>query len=298
MNKETLRGAQRMQQHILCHCMEPLTPGDVARAAGYSERHGGRIFKECTGRSISEYIRLLRLSAAAESLIQEEENILNVALSHQYNSHEGFLKAFSSAFGISPKAYRKGDRPIQYFIPYPLELPPTIFERRNMPMEMITVTICPRPARKLLLHYSQTGTDYWSFCQEKGCDWEGLLLSIKGRMDTPAFLSLPESMIPAGCSSGAAGIELPLDYSGALPSNYALTTLPAGSVAYFQSPPFESEDEFPLAIQAVFSAYEQYDPTLYGYAFDTESLPLFNFGASAATGARIGVPLRELAASE
>ena len=93
---------------------------------------------------------------------------------------------------------------------------------------IVTATVAQRPARKLVVLYSKTGTDYWSFCQEQGCDWEGLLLSIKGRLDIPALVSLPPAMMPTGGGIAAAAVEVPADYNGEVPEGYALVDLPAG----------------------------------------------------------------------
>lgn len=295
MNDEVLIAAEKMRQYIVTHLAEDIQPEDVARVAGYSLRHGSRLFKSATGKGLSEYIRLLRLSSAAQSLADAPANVLDVALSHRYDSHEGFTKAFTSAFGVGPRAYRKGGRPIQYFIPYPVSTPETMFQRKDGPMNknIITASFVPRSERKLILQYSNTGTDYWSFCQERGCDWEGLLLSIKERMDIPAFLNLPVSMIPQGRAVGAVGIEVPQDYAGQVPGDYEMVALPAGEMLYFQSQPYEREDAFPDAIKSVFDAYENYDPTAYGYTFDMENLPVFNFGAFTDKGARIAVPVKK-----
>lgn len=294
MGNKALRAAEKMRQYIVAHLTEDILPEQATRAAGYSLRHGSRLFRSATGKGLSEYIRLLRLSSAAQSLTDGNDNVLDVALSHLYDSHEGFTKAFTSAFGISPRVYRKGGRPIQYFIPYPVSTPETMFMRKDGPMNknIITASFVPRPERKLILLYSDTGTDYWSFCQEKGCGWEGLLLSIQERMDIPAFLSLPPNMIPQGRAEGAVGIEVPLDYAGEIPGGYEMITLPSGEMLYFQSQPYEREDAFPDAIKSVFDAYESYDPDIYGYAFDTATLPVFNFGAFTDKGARIAVPVR------
>lgn len=285
-----------MRQYIVAHLEDDISPAVVAQAAGYSERHGGRLFRQATGKGLGEYIRLLRLSAAAQALADKavQGSVLDAALSCRYDTHEGFTKAFSSAFGISPKAYRKGGRPIQYFIPYPVALPESMFKRKDGSMNnIITATVLPRPARKLIIQYSKTGVDYWSFCQEKGCDWEGLLLSIPERMDIPAFLSLPANMIPQGCAEGAVGIEVPHSYTGLVPEDYALAELPKGEMLYFQSQPYQDEDKFPEAIKAVFDAYERYDPATYGYAFDIGRMPVFNFGSFADKGARIAVPVKK-----
>ncbi|MGI6659693.1 MAG: hypothetical protein ACOX4N_09885 [Dethiobacteraceae bacterium] len=35
---------------------------------------------------------------------------------------------------------------------------------------VVTVTVIERPARKLILLRSKKATDYFSYCEEKGCD--------------------------------------------------------------------------------------------------------------------------------
>ena len=42
----------------------------------------------------------------------------------------------------------------------------------------LTVTAVERPARKLILVRSVRATEYLSFCEEMGCEWDGLLNSI------------------------------------------------------------------------------------------------------------------------
>ncbi|MDL2293933.1 AraC family transcriptional regulator [Ruminococcaceae bacterium OttesenSCG-928-D13] len=297
MIDETKKAAEQMRRYIVEHLGdEALSPARVCAAAGYSLRHGGRLFRHHTGRGIGEYIRLLRLSAAARTIAEGDDNVLDVALAHQYDTHEGFTKAFTSAFGVSPAAHRRGSRPIPYFIPYPVSPREALFKRKEKPMEptTITATIAPRPARKLMTLYSASGTDYWSFCQEQGCDWEGLLLSVKGRLDIPALITLPPNMVPAGKAIAAVAVELPADYAGEVPKGYELADMPAGEMIYFQSPPYEDEEAFAEAISAVFAAYESYDPALFGYEFATDSLPVFNFGAFASKGARIAVPVKKL----
>ena len=52
------------------------------------------------------------------------------------------------------------------------------------------VTPVERPKRKLLFLRSVNATDYFSFCEEKGCEWDGLLNSIPEKFDTAALLEL------------------------------------------------------------------------------------------------------------
>ena len=54
--KETEEAIQRMTEYILTNLHEDKTAKDVANAAGYSQYHAARVFKEKTGMSPFEYI--------------------------------------------------------------------------------------------------------------------------------------------------------------------------------------------------------------------------------------------------
>ena len=296
MTDENAKTAEAMRQYIVAHLAdEGLTADAVAAAIGYSRRNADRLFRQATGMSVGGYIRSLRLTEAAQAIQASGGTILDTALGHHYDSHEGFSRAFTSAFGITPRAYRKGGRAIPFFIPYPVSLPESFFRREDEDtMEnIVTAVFTHRPRRKLIVLHSETGTDYWSFCQEKGCDWEGLLLSLPERLDTPAFLSLPPALIPPGCALGAVGVEVPRDFAGEVPAGYVVIDLPEGDVLYLKSEPYENENDFPKMIGAVFAAYESFEPEREGFAFD-ETLPVMNFGASCEGGARLAVMLRRL----
>ena len=62
---EAIYAVQRMQNYIAGHITEPITLNQLARAAGYSQWHSERIFKEFIGKTPYDYIRALRLSKAA-----------------------------------------------------------------------------------------------------------------------------------------------------------------------------------------------------------------------------------------
>ena len=156
-----------------------------------------------------------------------------------------------------------------------------------------TVTFIHRPKRKLIFLPAQSGTDYWSYCQERGCDWEGLLSSIPSKLDMPALLFLNPAIVPQGFSNCAAGIEVANGYTGKIPTGYLLAELEAGEMLYFQSEPYTDEQAYTQAIEEVFTAYENYDPETFGYQYDKEIAPTFNFGAFKELGARIGFPVKK-----
>jgi len=101
--EEKVMAVQRMQDYIKNHMTEAITLKALADCAGYSPFHCSRIFKELTGKSPFDYIRALRLSQAALKLRDEEKvKVVDVALDFVFDSHEGFTRAFSKAFGHSP----------------------------------------------------------------------------------------------------------------------------------------------------------------------------------------------------
>jgi AraC family transcriptional regulator len=85
---------------------EDLTLADIAAASGVSRFHLTRAFGVATGRSVMRYLRGRRLTAAARSLTGGAADILDVALTAGYGSHEAFTRAFREQFGITPEMLR------------------------------------------------------------------------------------------------------------------------------------------------------------------------------------------------
>jgi AraC family transcriptional regulator len=97
---------RRAVWYIEGHFSEPIGLDDVASASGMSRFHLSRLFAQTAGRSVSAYLRARRLSEAAKKLADGEGNILSVALSVGYGSHEAFTRAFGALFGATPESIR------------------------------------------------------------------------------------------------------------------------------------------------------------------------------------------------
>lgn len=122
-----------------------------------------------------------------------DEKVIHVALESGFNSYDGFLRKF----GIVPQKYQTETPPANWFVHYPIEAGYILKEgRKEMPKEPVkqamTVTAVERPARKLILVCSVDAAEYFSFCEEMGCEWEGLFNSVSEKFDTPALLTLPK----------------------------------------------------------------------------------------------------------
>lgn len=157
---------------------------------------------------------------------------------------------------------------------------------------IVTVTAIERPARRMIVLRSKNAFDYLSYCEEMDCKWESTLNGIRERFDDAAIVDLPSSAVTSGTSSTAAGIEVPSDYAGTVPEGYGMIDLKPCTMLYFRGSPYDNEEDFVEAIRIVSDAISAYDPEIYGWKFDPEAGPTFNFGASAEKGARMAMPVR------
>lgn len=289
-----------MQDYILEHIEDGIFPfEDLYLKLGYSKRHANRIFKELLNKTPQEYVRSIRLSNSAKKLLDNKETILNIALDSSYNSHEGYAKAFNDVFGMPPNKYKKGKNAIPLFIPHSIKgYYIHLLKKESNYMENKTclcmITPVQRPKRKLIIMYSKKANDYFSYCEEMSCDWEGLFNSISSKLDTAAILTLSPVLTKQGYGNIASGIEVPYEYDGEIPDNCEIIELPSCEMLYFQSQPFKTDEEFFTMLGEVFKAVEVFDAASYGYEYADDIAPRFNFGGECDTGAKLAIPVRRI----
>lgn len=298
-HREKIEAVQRMQDYIEARLGEPITLSQLARAAGYSPWHASRLFKELTGKTPFEYIRALRLSGAALRLQGGKVKIADVALDFVFDSHEGFTRAFSRQFGMTPRSYCKHAPAVKLFIParirdYYLTLQKGGHEMSEKPKaSTVFVQVVERPARKLILKRGVKATHYFEYCEEVGCDiWERLC-AIPEALYEPAGLWLPETLRIPGTSIYAQGVEVPADYSGVVPEGFELIDLPPCKMMIFQGQPFEDE-KFEAAIGELWAVIKDYNPEIYGFAWAEEDAPRFQLEPLGYRGYIEGKPVRQL----
>ncbi|MGD9116531.1 MAG: AraC family transcriptional regulator [Dehalococcoidia bacterium] len=278
---------------------EPISLHMLAQAAGYSPWHAARIFKEMTGKTPFEYIRELRLSRAALKLRDEEPRIVDVALDFVFESHEGFTRAFSKQFGISPRDYAKNKPPLKLFIPenlrdYYLKLQKgevIMTEKTNT--NTVFVQVIDRPARKLILKQGASAKDYFAYCEELGCDVYEELKGVKDALYEPIGMWLPENLRQPGTSEYAMGVEMPADYKGKTPEGYEIIDLPPCQMMVFQGQPYDDE-KFEEAIGDLWEVMKTYNPELYGFTWADEDGPRFQLEPQGYRGYIEARPVRQL----
>lgn len=298
---EKINAVQRMQDYINEHIAEPITLQMLAKAAGYSPWHSARIFKELTGKTPFEYIRELRLSKAAIRLRDEDVRIIDVALDFVFDSHEGFTRAFSRQFGMTPQYYSQKSPPLKLFMPgrirdYYIMLQKGVTrmsKKKNSNANTVFVQVIERPARKLILKRGINATHYFEYCEEVGCDVWGVLSSIKDALYEPIGMWLPENLRKPGTSVYAQGVEMPADYSGEVPDGFEIIDLPPCKMMVFQGPPYD-EDKFQEAIGDLWEVMNNYDPEIYGFRWADEDGPRFQLEPMGYRGYIEARPVREI----
>lgn len=278
-NWEKINAVQRMQDYIQEHINEPITLNNVAKAAGYSPWYSERIFKELIGKTLFEYIRAIRLSNAALKLRDNKDlRIVDVAFDFIFDSHEGFTRAFSKQFGMTPYYYSKKTPPIKLFMPSRIRDYYLTIQKGETHMTQesntntIFVQVVDRPARKLILKRGIKASHYFEYCDEVGCDIWGILTSVKEAIYEPVGLWLPKSLQKPGTSEYAQGVEVPADYNGVIPEGFDIIALPACKMMVFQGQPYEDE-RFEEAISKIWDTMKRYDPKIYGFEWADEEAP-------------------------
>ncbi|ANS85262.1 GyrI-like domain-containing protein [Vibrio scophthalmi] len=91
------------------HFNEPLNLPEVASLANLSPYHFHRTFKAVQGETLADFIRRLRLEAAADALFKSKQPVINIALEFGFSSSQSLAKAFNQHFGVTPSAFRDCD---------------------------------------------------------------------------------------------------------------------------------------------------------------------------------------------
>lgn len=99
---------ERVEQVIFLlqqHLADPPSLEELGKKTGCSHFYLSRIFSAQTGRTITQYLRQLRMEKAAELLRSGDYNVTEAALEVGYNSLSHFSTAFHETYGCCPGLY-------------------------------------------------------------------------------------------------------------------------------------------------------------------------------------------------
>ena len=113
----------------------------LARAAGYSEYHFLRVFREVSGLTPADYIRKRRLTEIACRMAENSRPASAIAFAYGFQSKENFTRAFKREHGILPTEFRAAGNSLKLY--GPLKLAPGPFRADGelielRPFELVT----------------------------------------------------------------------------------------------------------------------------------------------------------------
>jgi AraC-like DNA-binding protein len=100
----------RAYQHVFTHFASPLDYAAIAQQAGMSLSAFSHYFKRVTGRTLSDFVREVRLGHARKLLIESQASIAEIAYASGFESLSNFNRCFRLTTGSSPREFRMQHR--------------------------------------------------------------------------------------------------------------------------------------------------------------------------------------------
>ena len=91
---------------LTSHYREKINLEDIANQAAMNPSAFSRYFKQCTGKSVTEFLQERRLGHACKMLIQTNKNISEIIYDSGFQSQTHFNKLFVKVNNLTPAAYR------------------------------------------------------------------------------------------------------------------------------------------------------------------------------------------------
>lgn len=98
---------RQAMKFIDAHIHRAITAAEIARAAGVSVRHCGRLFQEQLGCSPLEYCIRQRMALARNMLANNGQSVKRIAAALGYDNQLYFSAQFRHRVGVCPSAYRR-----------------------------------------------------------------------------------------------------------------------------------------------------------------------------------------------
>ena len=100
----------RVLSYIYENLDEDLSLDQLAEIACMSRYHWHRVFRAMTGETLSGVVRRVRLTRAANALVETEMPLRSIASQVGYQNLSSFSRSFKREHGLSPKEFRQKGR--------------------------------------------------------------------------------------------------------------------------------------------------------------------------------------------
>ncbi|MCH3918833.1 MAG: AraC family transcriptional regulator, partial [Spirochaetia bacterium] len=102
-----LRRFEPVLQHIDTHYTGKITIAELAAIVHMTVYHFCRMFKQLTGKTMTDYLNGLRLEKSTDYLAERDLNITEIALECGFDSVNYYSRLFRRYYHVSPTEFRK-----------------------------------------------------------------------------------------------------------------------------------------------------------------------------------------------
>lgn len=99
-----------MTHWINTHIQHEIDVADVTRQSGYTHWHFQRLFRQITGYTLTEYIRLTRILNVAHALATSDLKITWICFDNGFPNQQALARLFRRYCACSPSEFRKKSR--------------------------------------------------------------------------------------------------------------------------------------------------------------------------------------------
>lgn len=142
MNTPAFDRISRVLAYIHANLSSALSLEDIAKQSCWSRWQLQRVFQAETGLTVANYVRELKLSQAAEELLDSKERVIDIALGLGFNSEISFSRSFKQMFGASPSQYRKAGKRVG--LKKPIQVSETVSAEEKGALSFVNVRIDER----------------------------------------------------------------------------------------------------------------------------------------------------------
>ncbi len=222
----------RAQRYMRLQFSSNLDLKKIAKEAGSSSYHFGRLFEAYTGETTFEFLRRVRLSLALRMLQEDTQvSVTEVALTVGYETPSAFNKVFKKSFSLSPREFRNLGKVEQDELIYNLN--------KSQPIKEIEMNLTMKP------DFITRPVSHFVFVRKQGPfaevaipAWMDLFPLLEGKFAKPQiqeYLGLSVMDLKSKDESSMvydAGVALDSE-PGNLPKGLDYQKIPAGKYARF-----------------------------------------------------------------
>ena len=103
----TVENLKKVLQYIGEHYGSPIRLSELAELVNMNEQYFCRYFKKNIGKTITEYINMIRVEKAATALAETEDKIIDIASACGFDNIGYFIRRFKKEKDMTPSEYRK-----------------------------------------------------------------------------------------------------------------------------------------------------------------------------------------------